>query len=126
MALTLFEGENTFVFWDNLIISSLVAVACIFFIFMGFFAPSYGWLNGIATPGAIGYVNGCAYPAALTYGVISLVIFACLMIYSGFYVKDLSCKSPRRAILFSVIMLTLSLITFVFLWVQFRIYKIEF
>ena len=124
--MTLFEGENTFVFWANLIISSLVAVACIFFIFMGFFAPSYGWLNGIATPGAIGYVNGCAYPAALTYGVISLVIFACLMIYCGFYVKDLSCKSPRRAILFSVIMLTLSLITFVSLWVQFRIFKIAF
>jgi hypothetical protein len=105
-----------------IIISSVV---CVFYIFMGFMAPSYGWIMGpkLAFPGAIGYVNGYPYPVALTIGVIALAIFASLMIYSGIHIKNLYSKSPKKAKVFLVIKLIGILITFVSLWAFFQIVK---
>ena len=101
------------------------SVVCVFYIFMGFMAPSYGWIMGpgLAFPGAIGYVNGYAYPVALTIGVITLGIFVSLMIYSGFHIKNLYSKSPKAAKVFLVIKLAGILITFVSLWTFFQIVK---
>jgi hypothetical protein len=96
----------------------LVSVACVFYITLGFLAPPIGWVNGLAYPGAIGYLNGYAFPVALTNGVIALGIFAGLMIYSGFRVKDLYIIKPKYALFFLAILLatTLSATTF-FCWI---------
>jgi len=101
------------------------SVVCVFYIFMGFMAPSYGWIMGpkLAFPGTIGYVNGYAYPVALTIGVIALGIFVGLIIYSGFYIKNLYSKSPKAAKVFLAIKLAGILIIFVSLWTFFQIVK---
>ena len=98
------------------------SVVCVFYIFMGFMAPSYGWIMGpgLAFPGAIGYVNGYGYPVALTIGVIALAVFAGLMIYGGIHFKNLYFKSPKEAKVFLVIKLVGILITFVSLWAFFQ------
>jgi hypothetical protein len=93
-----------------------VSVVCIFYITLGFMAPSYGWVNGLAYPGAIGYVNGYAFPVALTLGTIALSIFAGSMIYIGFHIKKLYDIRPKYAIVLLVILLTTTLSTTAVSW----------
>ena len=94
-----------------------VAIVCIFYITLGFMAPSYGWANGLAYPGAIGYVNGYSFPVAQTLGSIALSIFSGLIIYSGFYIKQLCSNRPKYALVFLAILLATTLsATTIFLW----------
>jgi hypothetical protein len=95
-----------------------VAVVCVFYITLGFMAPTYGWAKGLAYPGAIGYVNGYSFPVAQTLGSIALSIFVGLMIYSAFHIKQLHCKRPKYALVFLAILLATTLSsTTIFWWI---------
>ena len=85
------------------IVIILGAVVCTFYVFMSFIP--IGYLN----VEDLNYRN-------LTIGVIALCIFAGLMIYSGFHIKNLYHNKPKHALVFLIILLVTILFEIYLLW----------